>query len=138
MLCFCTDLIFEENLVSEIKGSNPLRQLDCRIFKSITSPEQIKNTLIFFAWWYKFTKVKSYLMWPVLSPYSHRWRTCFYILIQIQESYKLIKWFLGGVPIISLVWLMPYSAALTCKSWGSTAVVFAWNGFWYKALNFHT
>ena len=38
-------------------GQNALSQLDCRIFKSIISPEQITS---FSACWYKLTKIKSW------------------------------------------------------------------------------
>ena len=39
---------------------NALSHSDCRIFKSTISPEKINETALFFAWWSKFTKIKSW------------------------------------------------------------------------------
>ena len=40
---------------------NAVSHSDCGIFKSNISPEQINETASFFACWYKFTKIKSWL-----------------------------------------------------------------------------
>ena len=53
-------------------GQNALDQSDCRIFKSPFSPEQIDETASFFAWWYKFTKIKSWskFFWSGMGKYE--------------------------------------------------------------------
>ena len=95
-------------------GQNTLSQSYCRIFISFISPDQINETASFFACWYKFTKIKSWLnifvlawseigvanlvsgLWTLKMTVSQEWEwtvgmNCwnelfFCVLVQIQES----------------------------------------------------
>ena len=42
-------------------GQNALSQSNCRIFKSNISPEQIDETVSFFACWYNFMQINRWL-----------------------------------------------------------------------------
>ena len=56
LLCSCTNLLLRKNIVPEIQAKIPLSTQ----FASI-SPEQVDETTSFFACWYTFTKIKSWL-----------------------------------------------------------------------------
>ena len=60
LLCSSTILYLGKILFLRYKGQNGLSQSDSRIFKSTIFPKQINETVLFFACWYKFTKVKSW------------------------------------------------------------------------------
>ena len=59
--CVLNKSYIREKFCSWDLGRNALNQSDCRIFKSIISPEQINETASFLACWYKFTKLKSWV-----------------------------------------------------------------------------
>ena len=53
-------------------GQNAFSQLDCRIFKSTISPEQIDQITWFFIYWYKFMKIKTFNQ-IFLGGYGEKW-----------------------------------------------------------------
>ena len=58
--CVPGQILYWEKSCSWDIGQNALSQSDCSIFKSIISPEQIDEIVVFFACWHKFTKIKSW------------------------------------------------------------------------------
>ena len=65
LLCSWTNPLFGKNLVREIEAKNTLSQSGCRIFKSSISSEQINETVLFLACWYKFKTINSW--WNIFS-----------------------------------------------------------------------
>ena len=60
VICYVlAQILFWEKSYSRDIGQNALIQSDYRIFKSTISPEQIDETASFFAYWFKFTKIKN-------------------------------------------------------------------------------
>ena len=56
LLCSCTNLLLRKNIVPEIQAKILLSTQFANI-----SPEQVDETTSFFACWYTFTKIKSWL-----------------------------------------------------------------------------
>ena len=113
---FCmTGLQFLEKTFFAPKiGGNVLKIgiADCRIFNSTISPGQTDETASFFAWWYKFTKIKNWLkifgwawikngcgqagVWTLKLIVSEIWTdgikwffTCWYKFMQIKRCLKI-------------------------------------------------
>ena len=95
-----------------------LSQSDCRIFKSTICPEQIHDTASFYAWWYRFTKLKDdqkIFGWTVVSGLNlnifQKWNdgrnwffACWY------ELRKAKSWFNNfGVGLVKK-WPWPFSS----------------------------
>ena len=59
--CILAQILFWEKSGSWAMGQNALGQSDCRIFKSTTSLEQDDEKAWFFACWYRFMKITSWL-----------------------------------------------------------------------------
>ena len=112
---FAQILYLEKSCFWDI-SQNALSQWDSRIFKSTISPEQGDDTASFFACWYKFMKIKSWLkifwsgmfkngcgqsgLWALKLIVSEEWtdgiNRFFGMLVQIYTNYKLLEDFWGG------------------------------------------
>ena len=69
IFCVPGQLLYWEKSYFWDIGQNALSQLECRIFKSTISPEQIDETDLRFVCWYKFTKSWSKIFWLGMVKY---------------------------------------------------------------------
>ena len=119
VLCSCANPIFSGSWDVD---QNAPSQSDCRIFKSIISPEQIDETASLFECWYKFTKIKSWSSFFIRHGQSCLWTLN---LTVSQEWTDEINWFFANYYKFTQLkrWLKIFWVCMVKNGWGQSGLV---------------
>ena len=117
----CKSYIWGKSGSWDVDQSAP-SQSDCRIFKSIISPEQIDETASLFECWYKFTKIKSWSSFFIRHGQSCLWTLN---LTVSQEWTDEINWFFANYYKFTQLkrWLKIFWVCMVKNGWGQSGLV---------------